>query len=98
LYEPSTNTLRNNQMTGNLSSFGIYGVSPSHYVNDVDTSNTVNGKPVYNWINQYGKQVPRNAGHVVVGYIMVFIELPRGYNARDISASSIIMNNTRALL
>jgi len=66
LYESSTNTLRNNQMAGNSYNFGIYGVSLSHYVNDVDTSNTVNEKPIYYWINQYDKQVPTNAGYVAV--------------------------------
>ena len=66
LYESSTNTLRNNQMPGNSYNFGIYGVSLSHYLNDVDTSNTVNEKPIYYWINQYDKQVPTNAGYVAV--------------------------------
>jgi len=65
-YESGTNTLRNNQMTGNSYNFGIYGVSPSQYLNDVDTSNIVNGRPVYYWVNQYGKQVPTNAGYVAV--------------------------------
>jgi len=66
LYQSSTNTLRNNNMTNNSYNFGADGVSLSHYINDVDTSNTVNGKPIYYWINQHDKQVPTNAGYVAI--------------------------------
>jgi parallel beta-helix repeat protein len=66
LYESSINTLRNNQMTSNSYNFGVYGTSLSPYVTDVDNSNTVNGRPIYYWINQHDRQVPTNAGYVAV--------------------------------
>jgi thermitase len=64
LYNSGNNTLRNNRLTGNSYNFGVYGVCLSHYVNDVDTSNTVNGKQIYYQINQHDKQVPADAGYV----------------------------------
>jgi len=66
LYQSDGNTFRNNNMTNNSYNFGVYGVSLSHYINDVDISNTVNGKPIYYWVNQHDKQVPTNAGYVAV--------------------------------
>ncbi|MGD0495286.1 MAG: NosD domain-containing protein [Candidatus Bathyarchaeia archaeon] len=66
LHNSGSNTLRNNDMTGNSYNFGVYGASLSDYVNDVDTSNAVNGKQVYYLINQRDKQVPANVGYVAV--------------------------------
>jgi parallel beta-helix repeat protein len=66
LYRSGMNTLRNNNMTNNSYNFGVYGSSLLHYLNDVDTSNTVNEKPIYYWINQHDIQVPTNAGYVAV--------------------------------
>lgn len=40
-------------------------ISP-HLINDVDASNTVDGKPIYWWINRQGEQVPNDAGYVVL--------------------------------
>jgi parallel beta-helix repeat protein len=56
------NILRNNAM----SQFSISGYSLDHYISDVDTSNTVRGKPIYYWISQQDKKVPLNAGAVVI--------------------------------
>ncbi len=69
------NTLRNNNMTNNEYNFGlilrgetrdfIVGTPSRHgIVNDVDTSNKVNGKPIYYWVNRHDEQVPSNAGYV----------------------------------
>jgi parallel beta-helix repeat protein len=40
-------------------------ISP-YLVNDVDTSNTVNGRPIYWWINRHDEQVPTDAGYVAL--------------------------------
>lgn len=66
LYNSGNNTFRNNKMTGNSYNFGVYGASLSDYVNDVDASNTVNGKQIYYRINEHDKQVPANVGYVAV--------------------------------
>jgi parallel beta-helix repeat protein len=81
------NTLRNNNMVNNSYNFGALGDSLSHYVNDIDSSNTVNAKPIYYWINQHDKQVPTNAGYVAV------------INSTSITAKDLnLSNNEQGLL
>jgi parallel beta-helix repeat protein len=52
LYLSGGSKLRNNTINNNSHNFGVYGPYFSTYLNDIDTSNTVNGKPVYYLINQ----------------------------------------------
>jgi len=47
----SNNMLRNNVMNNNHN-LAVYGSEPSHFNNDIDVSNTVNGKKVYYLISQ----------------------------------------------
>lgn len=58
----SNNVLRNNKFVDNNISISDYSIN----INDIDLSNTVNGKPIYYWINQHDKTVPSNAGWVVL--------------------------------
>jgi parallel beta-helix repeat protein len=76
------NVFRNNTMTENVYNFGVdpqklipldWVFSPPdppqispHLMNDVDTSNTVDGKPIYWWINRQDEQVPKDAGYLVL--------------------------------
>jgi len=70
------NTLRendvdNNNMAGTTFNFGVddIGVSQlSHYINDIDTSNTVDGKPIYYLVNEENKVINyiSTAGYVGV--------------------------------
>ncbi|MCW4044109.1 MAG: right-handed parallel beta-helix repeat-containing protein [Candidatus Bathyarchaeota archaeon] len=60
------NTLRSNSMINNAQHFGVSSPSPSAYVNDVDASNTVDGKPVYYWVGVSNRAVPPDAGCVVL--------------------------------
>jgi parallel beta-helix repeat protein len=60
------NVLRNNNMFNNKYDFGVYGYDLSQFVNDVDVSNTVDGKPIYYWVNEADKAVPMDAGCVVL--------------------------------
>lgn len=75
----SNNTLRTNRMTGNFMNFGenyMLGVGDvntlgdnkilSSFINDVDSSNTVDGKPIYLWINKADMTVPVDAGYVAL--------------------------------
>jgi len=61
--QSSTNILRNNHMSNNTCNFWV---QPEGYVNDVDASNTVDGKPIYYWIEQHDKTVPSDAGHIAL--------------------------------
>jgi len=44
----------------------VYGNNPSQYINDVDTTNTVNGKPLYYLNNQNERTIPEDAGEVIL--------------------------------
>jgi parallel beta-helix repeat protein len=61
------NVLRNNRMYNNELNFEILHVSSSSFVQDIDTSNTVDNKPIYYWIYQHDKTVPSDAGFVALG-------------------------------
>lgn len=52
--------LRNNNMTSNIQNFDVIG----DYTHNIDDSNTINGKPMYYWVNQHDKQIPAGAGYV----------------------------------
>jgi len=60
------NTLRNNKMNGNRYNFDISAVALGQYIQDIDPSNTINGKPMYYWVSQNNTQVPAGAGYVAV--------------------------------
>jgi len=68
----SNNRLRGNNMTNSIFNFAVapgwwlYPTELSDFVNDVDTSNTVDGKPVYYWVNKRDMTVPLDAGYVAL--------------------------------
>jgi parallel beta-helix repeat protein len=67
LYDSSShNTLRQNAASGNTYNLGLFTASASGYVQDIDASNTVNGKPVYYWRDKQDMTVPPDAGYVVL--------------------------------
>jgi parallel beta-helix repeat protein len=62
LSHASNSMLRNNIMNNNTYNFGVQG----KYVQDVDVSNTVDGKPIIYWVNQQDRTVPSEAGYVAL--------------------------------
>jgi parallel beta-helix repeat protein len=62
----SHTTLRNNTMIDNEQTFSVEGTGSDHFVNDIDVLNTVDGKPIYYWVNQHGKTVLSDAGYVAL--------------------------------
>ena len=72
LFESSNSTLRRNSLIGNGKPLvvycydSVYSHALSRFIHDVDTSNTVDGKPIYYWINEQDKTVPSDAGQVVL--------------------------------
>ena len=66
------NVFRNNRMENNTCNFSVidsvqgHPEPPNLYVNDVDASNTVDGKPIIYWIGRHGGTVPFNAGYVAL--------------------------------
>jgi parallel beta-helix repeat protein len=51
IYSSSNNKLRNNTMNNGFN-FAVYGTELSHFVNDIDASNTINGKKVYYLVSE----------------------------------------------
>jgi len=65
LIQDSSNiALRDNIMVSNKYNFGVKGSQLSNFILDIDESNTIDGKPVYYWVNKYDATVPLNAGYV----------------------------------
>ena len=62
----SGNTLKGNTLTHNLRGFGVNGNDISDFVNTVDASNTIDGKPIYYVVGQINGIVPSDAGNVVL--------------------------------
>jgi len=59
--------LRNNSMTENKYNFGVEGFfNEKYFKQDIDTSNIIDGKPIYYWVNQHDKEIPGEAGYVAV--------------------------------
>jgi parallel beta-helix repeat protein len=57
-------TFQRNTLEHNVYSFEVAGLYLSHFVNYVDSSNVVDGRPVYYWVNRHDEQVPFDAGYV----------------------------------
>jgi len=66
MWDSSDNTLRNNSLTYNRYNLEVWGLTPTHFLHDIDNSNTVDGKPVYYWVNKQTNQVPNDAGYVAI--------------------------------
>jgi parallel beta-helix repeat protein len=60
-----SNLLRNNTIAGYKYNFGV-GSGYGYYFQDVDTSNTVDGKPIYFWSDRQSGQIPSDAGYVAI--------------------------------
>lgn len=63
------NVLRNNRLMGNKYNLWIDCETARpvpEFFSHIDTSNTVDGKPVYCWVNERDKTVPSDAGYVVL--------------------------------
>ena len=62
----SNNMLRNNDLRDNVCNFGVFGSLLPEFIQDIDESNTVNGKPVYYWVNRQDVTVPLDAGYLAL--------------------------------
>jgi parallel beta-helix repeat protein len=80
-------TFKDNRFSDNKYGFGVYGFDLLDYIQDIDSSNTVDGKLVYYWVNQQNRRVPEDAGYVAL------------INSTDITAKNLdLKNNGQGLL
>jgi len=66
LESSSSNILRNNNLTNNRYNFWVWGSSLQEFINDVDGSNTADGKIIRYWLNESDKSVPPDAAFVAL--------------------------------
>jgi parallel beta-helix repeat protein len=66
IHSSSASTWRNNNFTDNTYHFYLDVEYSTESINDIDISNTVDGKPIYYWINQHAKTVPSDAGAIIL--------------------------------
>jgi len=59
------------------------GQQPSDYIQDIDTSNEVDGKPMCYWVNRQNEQVPHDAGYVGI------------LNSTNITVRDLVLTNNR---
>jgi len=79
LFSSSNNVFRNNNINSNTFKLWIQNGS----ANDIDTSNTVDGKPIIYWVNQQNRTVPSDAGYVAL------------INCTDIVAQNLDISDNR---
>jgi len=64
-HQSSNNILKDNILLGNQYNLGFYwGDQPEDFIQDIDTSNTINGKPIYYLVNENNKEISGEAGFV----------------------------------
>jgi parallel beta-helix repeat protein len=61
------NSLRNNRIYGNEHNFKLGHNTFAQFIQDIDDSNTIEGKPVCYWIGHHNETVPSDAGFVALG-------------------------------
>jgi parallel beta-helix repeat protein len=60
------NVLKSNLLSGNLGNFAVVGTNLTDYLNDIDISNMVDGKPIYYWVSKKDQVIPYSAGCVAL--------------------------------
>jgi len=68
LSSSSNNTVSNNLLNDNILNFGVYGSALSDFINEIDISNLINGKPIYYMINEEYLDITPNT-FPQVGYL-----------------------------
>ncbi len=79
LSDSANSTLKDNSLSGNKFNFGVYSSNFEGYIQNVDMSNTVEGKPIVYWVNTQGKHVPSDVGYVAA------------VNCTDITVSNVVL-------
>ncbi len=67
--QSANNTFRDNQLINNVHSFWTnceLSVQMRHFINDIDASNTIDGKPIIYWVSERDKTVPSGAAYVAL--------------------------------
>ena len=82
-YSNGNNTLTNNIMLGNTYNFNVQGFDLYQYIHNIDSTNTVDGKPIYYLVGEENKQILVDAGYVAI------------VNSTNITVNSITLSNNQ---
>jgi parallel beta-helix repeat protein len=104
LGDSSYTCFRNVDLVGSEYNFRFHGILWEHFFHDIDTSNTVNYKPIYYWVNKQDKEVPIDAGYVALincsRIVMRNLNLEHNYdgitlfNVRNSRVENVSISNT----
>jgi parallel beta-helix repeat protein len=100
----SGSLLRENTLTGNYIGFYLTGYTLAAYDNDVDSSNTVEGNPIYYWVGKANQTVPSGGACIVLvnctGMTAQHSTLSLGYGGLILANTnnSVVQGNTLASL
>jgi len=75
-------TLKRNMITDNEWGLTVWGLELSCFIHNIDTSNLIDGKPVYYLVNQQNKEIPVDAGYIGI------------VNSTGITIRDLCMNRT----
>ena len=92
LYNSYNSTLWNNTLNGNDRNFGVDGVNLNHFIHNIDSSNYVDGKPIYYWVDHHDEKVSEDAGYVAIvnstGIVAEGLSLGKNYQGILVTYSS----------
>jgi parallel beta-helix repeat protein len=94
--------LRNNNMSNNVCNFYLYDfvemLNPDSdlFINDIDSTNTVDGKPIIYWVNEHNKIVPSDAGYVAL--VKCTNMIVQNLNLSDNGQGILLVYSTNSLI
>ncbi|KAF5413826.1 MAG: Cell surface glycoprotein [Candidatus Methanophagaceae archaeon] len=89
LWISNNNTLTSNIMNSNEINFDVYGNALSDYIHKIDTSNMVNGKPIYYLVNEQKRIIDSTSNPGYIGIVS-----SSGIIVRNLT----LMNNGQGIL
>jgi len=92
----TNNTLRDNTLNDNPYNTEFISNDILDYRHDIDTSNTVDGRPIYYWVGEVGGQVPSDAG--MVGLVDCSGVEVLDLNLTNNGASVLVVNTNDTLI
>ncbi|MCI0497050.1 MAG: right-handed parallel beta-helix repeat-containing protein [Thermoplasmata archaeon] len=89
-------TMTDNEMSGNLYNLEVTSGNIADFEHDIDTSNTVDGRPVHYWVGAIGGTVPSGAG--MVGLVRCADVIVRDLSLSHNGASVLLVDTNGALV
>jgi parallel beta-helix repeat protein len=88
------NTFRNNALSSNWRNLGFHGTQPSHFYQDVDNSNTVEGRPTYYLVEKENLTIDGSVTDIgYLGLVSCKNILVKNLNIRN-NINAVLLANT----